>query len=138
MAIQEEKHVSLYNVFGGISFKFCFFRLYLSRYQAIGTRAYISAYRIQTTESGVAVAADPFSSKQKCEQGFTIDLTEQGFVPVLSVFENQTQDNILLVKYDIELVDSQGNVRKPVAANVMVSKLIYDTSDVPDIEQNSE
>lgn len=82
----------------------------------------ISAYRIQTTENGVTVAADPFSSKPKCEQGFTIDLTEQGFVPILLVFDNQTQDNVLVVKDDIELVDTQGNVRKPVPANVMVSK----------------
>jgi hypothetical protein len=82
----------------------------------------ISAYPIQTTENGVTVAADPFSSKQKCEQAFTMDLTEEGYVPILLVFENQTQDNVLLVKDDIELVDSRGNVRKPVAASVMVSK----------------
>ena|SRR5262245_47967167 len=82
----------------------------------------INAYQIQTTENGVVVAADPFSSKQRAEAAFTIDLTEQGFVPILLVMENRTKDNVLLVKDDIELTDSRGNIRKPVAANVMVSK----------------
>jgi hypothetical protein len=82
----------------------------------------INAYQIQTTENGVVVAAEPFNTKAKAESAFTIDLTEQGFVPVLLVFENRTQDNVLLMKDDIELMDSQGNIRKPVPANVMVSK----------------
>jgi hypothetical protein len=82
----------------------------------------INAYQIQTTESGVVVAADPFHTKQRAEGSFTIDLTEHGFVPILLVLENRTTDNILLIKDDIELTDSRGNIRKPVAANVMVSK----------------
>lgn len=82
----------------------------------------INAYRIQTTENGVVVAADPFSNKQRAEGAFTIDLTEHGFVPILLVMENRTTDNVLLIKDDIELTDSRGNIRKPVAANVMVSK----------------
>jgi len=82
----------------------------------------INAYRIQTTELGVIVAADPFHTKQKSESAFTIDLTEQGFVPILLVFENRASENILLIKDDIELTDSRGNIRKPVSANIMVSK----------------
>lgn len=82
----------------------------------------IHAYQIQATEGGVVVAADPFNTKEKAESAFTIDLTEQGFVPVLLVLENRTRDNVLLIKDDIELTDSRGNIRKPVAANVMVSK----------------
>lgn len=82
----------------------------------------IAAYQIQTTEGGVVVAADPFNTKAKAESAFTIDLTEQGFVPVLLVLENRTTDNVLLIKDDIELTDSRGNIRKPVSANVMVSK----------------
>ncbi len=82
----------------------------------------IGAYQIQANESGVVVAADPFSTKEKAESAFTLDLTEQGFVPVLLVLENRTKDNVLLIKDDIELTDSRGNIRKPVSANIMVSK----------------
>jgi hypothetical protein len=86
----------------------------------------IAGYRIQATESGVIVAADPFNTKEKAEAAFTIDLTEQGFVPVLLVFENRATDNVLLIKDDIELTDSRGNIRKPVGANIMVSKFEHD------------
>ena len=82
----------------------------------------INAYQIQTTDSGVVIAADPFHTKQKSESAFTLDLTEEGFVPILLVLENRASDNVLLIKDDIELTDSRGNVRKPVGANVMVSK----------------
>jgi len=82
----------------------------------------INAYQIQATELGVVVAADPYNTKQKSEAAFTIDLTEQGFVPILLVFENRASENILLIKDDIELTDSRGNIHKPVAANIMVSK----------------
>ena len=82
----------------------------------------IGAYQIQANESGVVVAADPFSTKEKAESAFTLDLAEQGFVPVLLVLENRTKDNVLLIKDDIELTDSRGNIRKPVSANIMVSK----------------
>jgi hypothetical protein len=82
----------------------------------------VNAYRIQATELGVVVAADPFNTKEKSESAFTVDLTEEGFVPVLLVFENRSSDNILLIKDDIELTDSRGNIHKPVTANIMVSK----------------
>lgn len=82
----------------------------------------LEAYRIQTTVGGVIIAAEPFSSKEKVEAAFTLDLTEQGYVPILLVMENRSPDNSLLVKGDIELVDSRGNIRKPVSANVMVEK----------------
>lgn len=82
----------------------------------------IAAYQIQTTQDGVVVAADPFNTKEKTESAFTIDLTEEGFVPVLLVFENRATDNVLLIKDDIELTDSRGSIHKPVSANVMVGK----------------
>lgn len=82
----------------------------------------LEAYRIQTSVGGVSIAAEPFSSKEKVEAAFTIDLTEQGYAPILLVMENRSPDNSLLVKNEIELVDSRGNIRKPVSANIMVEK----------------
>src|SRR5437764_5613538 len=82
----------------------------------------IDTYRNQTKQAGVTVAADSFNTKQKVEMAFTMDLNEQGFVPILLVMENQTADNFHLLKDDIELVDSRGNIQKPVPANIMVEK----------------
>jgi hypothetical protein len=82
----------------------------------------IAGYQIQATEGGVVVAADPFNTKEKAESAFTVDLTEQGFLPILLVVDNRATENVLLIKDDIELIDSRGNVSKPVSANVMISK----------------
>ena len=82
----------------------------------------IQAYRLQTTEGGLSVAAEPFTTKDKVEAVFTIDLTAEGYCPILLVMENRSADNVLVIKDDIELIDSRGNVRKPIPANVMVEK----------------
>jgi len=82
----------------------------------------ISTYKNRASQDGVSVAADVFDNKQKTEGAFTIDLTENGFVPILVIVDNPTKDNILLIKDDITLTDSKGNIRRPVPANIMVSK----------------
>jgi len=82
----------------------------------------IDAYVIRQNVNNVTIAAEPFNTREKVEKVFTIDLTEEGYVPVLSVMENQSGDNILLLRDEIELVDSGGNVLKHVPANVMVEK----------------
>ena len=82
----------------------------------------VDAYRIKVNEAGVVIAADPFDNKQKVEGAFTVDLNEQGYVPILLVMENTTADNFQVLKGDIELIDTSGNVRKPVIANIMVEK----------------
>jgi hypothetical protein len=82
----------------------------------------IEAYTLQTVEAGVSIAAKPFSSKEEVEKTFYLDLTEEGFVPILLVMENRTGENILLLKEEIDLVDSQGNVHTPIPAGVMAEK----------------
>jgi hypothetical protein len=77
---------------------------------------------MQAADAGVTVAAEPFCTKEKSEKGFTADLTEQGYCPILLVIENSSTDNLLLVKDEIELMDTQGNIHKPVAAKIMVEK----------------
>lgn len=79
----------------------------------------IDTYIVRESVNDVTIAADPFNTKEKVEKAFTIDLTEEGYVPVLLVMQNQSQDNILLHRDDIELVDTRGNVIKPTPANVM-------------------
>jgi len=82
----------------------------------------IEAYQIRQAVAGVTIAADPYNTKEKVQQAFTLDLSEEGFCPILLVMDNRSNDNILLVKDDIELVDSRGNVLKPTPANVMIEK----------------
>jgi len=82
----------------------------------------IDSYPLRQTLGGVTVAAEPLATKEKTEAAFTVDLTEQGYAPILVVVGNRSADNILLLKDNIELVDSRGNVLKPVPAYVMVEK----------------
>ena len=90
----------------------------------------IEAYPVRGTVNDVTIAAETFHTKEKSEKAFTIDLTAEGYVPILLVIENQTEDNILLLRDDIELLDTRGNVVKPVPVNVMIedfehSKMAY-------------
>jgi len=80
------------------------------------------AYLLKQTVAGVIIAVEPLATKEKAEAAFTVDLTEQGYAPILVVMENRSTDNILLLKDNIELVDSRGNVLKPISANVMAEK----------------
>jgi len=82
----------------------------------------IEAYLLRETTADVTIAAEPLATKEKAEATFAVDLTEQGYAPVLLVMENRSGDNILLVKDDIELVDSRGNVRKSTSSEVMIEK----------------
>lgn len=79
----------------------------------------IGAYPIQETVNDVTIAAEAFHTKEKSEKAFTVDLTEEGYVPILLVMQNQSEDNILLLRDDMELIDSRGNVINPFPANVM-------------------
>ncbi len=82
----------------------------------------IGAYSIRTVEDGVEIAAKPYSSKEEVEAAFYLDLTEEGYVPILLVMENRTSESILLLKEEINLIDSQGNIHTPISANVMAEK----------------
>jgi len=81
-----------------------------------------SAYQLRQAIGGVEIAVDPITTKAKAEAAFTIDLTEQGYAPILLVMENRSSDSVLVLKDEIELVDSRGNLHRPVTADVMVEK----------------
>lgn len=80
------------------------------------------AYLTKATVSGVTIAVEAYSTKKKVEEAFTVDLTEEGVVPILLIMDNKSDTNYVLLKDEIELIDTQGNVKKPVPADVMMEK----------------
>ncbi len=86
----------------------------------------IDAYLARETVNDVTIAAEAFHTKEKAEKSFTVNLTETGYVPILLVMQNRSQDNMLLIRDDIELVDTRGNVIMPSSANVMVEDFEHD------------
>ena len=85
----------------------------------------IESYPLREISRGVTVVAESLATKEKAEAAFSVDLTEQGYAPILLVMENRSGDKILLVKDQIELVDGRGNLHKPVSAHVMAEKFGY-------------
>ena len=79
----------------------------------------IETYPVRETINNVTIAAESFETKEKSEKAFTVNLTEVGYAPILLVMDNQSKDNMLLIRDDIELLDTRGNVLKPIPANVM-------------------
>lgn len=79
-------------------------------------------YASREQVAGVTVAIEAYETKEKVEEAFTINLTEEGIIPVLLVMENQSDVSYLVLKEDIELTDIHGNVRNPVSAAVVAQK----------------
>jgi len=44
----------------------------------------IGAYQLRETTADVTIAAEPLATKEKAEATFTVDLTEQGYAPILA------------------------------------------------------
>jgi hypothetical protein len=82
----------------------------------------IEAYQSRETIGKVTIAAEPLATKQKAEAAFYLDLTEQGYAPILLVADNHSEDNVLIVRDDIELADSSGNIHRPVPATAVAEK----------------
>ena len=68
-------------------------------------------YASREEVAGVTVAIETYETKEKVEEAFTINLTEEGIVPILLVMENQSDVSFYLLKENIELTDTQGNVK---------------------------
>lgn len=83
----------------------------------------IEAYGLRETSGDVTVAAESLTTKEKAEAAFSIDLTERGYAPILLLMENQSGDAILLLRDQIELVDGQGNLHRPMPACAVVEKI---------------
>ena len=79
-------------------------------------------YASKEEVAGVTVAIEAYETKEKVEEAFTINLTEEGIVPILLVMENQSNVSYHLLKDEIELIDTQGNVRNPVSAAAVAQK----------------
>ena len=90
----------------------------------------IDAYPVRGTAMEVTIAVEPLATKEKAEAAFSVDLTEQGYAPLLLAMESRSGDNVLLVKDAIELVDSRGNLHKPTSANAMVEKFEHNKTKI--------
>ena len=79
----------------------------------------VQAYPCHCGIQGIWFAADPCDCPEKAKQGFYVDVTKRGFYPVNLVFENETNDRLLILREKIELIDASGNIHRPVRSTIM-------------------
>jgi hypothetical protein len=87
-------------------------------------------YPSRTAAKGIALAVDPYDSKEKAEAAFYVDVTSEGFYPVNLIFRNDTKDRVVVLRDTVELIDATGNTNRPVRYNIMFgafekSKMAY-------------
>jgi hypothetical protein len=89
-------------------------------YQAggIDVRA-VDQYSLRTIVDGISLAADLYDSTEKTKQGFYVDVNSEGFYPVNLIFKNNTDDRVLVFRETMELIDSSGNIYRPVSSTAM-------------------
>jgi len=74
---------------------------------------------LSAAHEGIVVAADPYHSTEKAKQGFYVDVTRKGFLPVNMIVMNDTNEEVRVSKESIELIDENGLSYEPVDAKVM-------------------
>lgn len=79
----------------------------------------VDHYAHLTTAHGISVAADSYHSKEKAQQGFTIDVTRKGFLPVNLILKNDSYEEICVRKDAVKLIDTHGLDYRPVDAKDM-------------------
>lgn len=79
----------------------------------------IAEYPNRTTVEGISVAAEPYDTPEKAKQGFYDDVTSEGFYPVNLIIQNDTNDRVIVLRETVELIDSSGNIYRPVRSTIM-------------------
>jgi hypothetical protein len=79
----------------------------------------IEDYANHAEKDKVLLAADPYDTSEKAKAGFYEDVTEKGFYPVHLIIKNDSNERILILEEEIELVDTNGNTYRTVHSNIM-------------------
>ncbi|NIO03130.1 MAG: hypothetical protein GTN74_00555 [Proteobacteria bacterium] len=82
----------------------------------------VNEYPNLSIAEGISVAADPYGSGTKAEQGFDRDVTREGFVPVNLIVRNDTDEQVRINREKIALIDENEVVYRPVSSNDMSDK----------------
>lgn len=88
------------------------------KYGKIDVRT-VDEYKAHTTTGGISLAADPYDTTEKAKEGFYVDVTSKNFYPVNLIFQNNTNDRILLLRDTAELIDFKNNTYKPIRSIIM-------------------
>jgi hypothetical protein len=79
----------------------------------------VDAYSIHTTVDGISLAVDPYDSTEKAKEGFYVDVTSKGFYPLQLIFQNDTDDRLVILRETVELIDPKDISHKPVRSTIM-------------------
>lgn len=82
----------------------------------------IERYQDRVESNGLAAALQPYDTADKTKAAFYIDLTSKNIKPVQMLFENKSDDNILITRSQLVLTDTAGAEVKPVNSNYVYGK----------------
>ena len=79
----------------------------------------IDQYSLRTIAGGISLAVEPYDTTEKAKEGFYEDVTTEDFYPVQLIFQNDSNDRIIVLRETVELVDAGQNVFRPVRSTIM-------------------
>ena len=82
----------------------------------------VESYKNKITVSGITVAADPYDTADRAKSAFYIDLTKKNIKPIQLVVDNQSEDNVMIPRGEMRLMDSNGTEYQPVNSNYVYGK----------------
>jgi len=82
----------------------------------------IDSYRNKSNISNVTIAVDPYDNASKSESAFYADLTEKNIKPIHLIIQNNSKDNILIIRSQILLTDRSGNEYQPVNSDYVFNR----------------
>ena len=86
----------------------------------------IDVYASRNKIEGISCAADTYDTSEKAQKGFYVDITSKGYYAIQLVIMNETPDRVLILRDDIELVDSVGNTYRSIRSQIMSQAFEHD------------
>jgi hypothetical protein len=82
----------------------------------------VSEFGNAKTAAGISVAAELLQEEGEVKRSFYLNLPEKDYYPVQLVTRNGSDNRILLLKENIQIEDSSGNVYRPINVAAMIDE----------------
>jgi hypothetical protein len=87
------------------------------------------SYPFHQQQGTIAIAADPYETKEKIKTAFDLkELEQMGIVPVHIIISNEGEDPIAISGQDINLLDANNRSYEPLPVDEVVRAVVYKDS----------
>ena len=82
----------------------------------------VTQYTNIQSHNGIDVAVDLYSEEMKTKESFYLNVNEKNYYPVNLIVKNNSNNKLLLIRNNVDIVDSIGNIYSPCSCVVMTSE----------------